>query len=95
MFTCTFKLESKRQKKGSNTFYVPVITPNADANLPMSKEDMETLQVFRDSITAENKEVASLWKSAKDKKYTREDIKDAKIVDTLDDDLDPAEMLSA
>ena len=95
MFTCTFKLESKRQKKGSNTFYVPVITPNADANLSMSKEDMETLQVFRDSITAENKEVASLWKSAKDKKYTREDIKDAKIVDTLDDDLDPAEMLSA
>jgi hypothetical protein len=96
MFTCTFKLDSKRQKKGSNVFYVPVITPNADANLEMSKEDMETLQVFKDSISAENHEVATLWKSAKDKKYSSEDTKSAKLVEELDDDLpDPAEILSA
>jgi len=96
MFTCTFKLESKRQKKGSNVFYVPVISPDADANLDMSKEDVETLQVFKDSIAAENNEVAKLFKSAKDKKYTGEDAKSAEIVDELDDNLpDPAEMLSA
>jgi hypothetical protein len=96
MFTCTFKLESKRQKKGSNVFYVPVISPDADANLDMSKEDIETLQVFKDSIAAENNEVARLFKAAKDKKYTSEDAKSAEIVDELDDNLpDPAEMLSA
>lgn len=96
MFTCTFKLESKRQKKGSNVFYVPVITPDADASLEMSKEDVDTLQVFKDSITAENREVATLWKSAKDKKYNGEDAKSAEVVDELDDNLpDPAEMLSA
>lgn len=96
MFTCTFKLESKRQKKGSNVFYVPVITPDADASLEMSKADIETLQVFKDSITAENREVATLWKSAKDKKYNSEDVKSAKLVDELDDELpDPAEILSA
>jgi len=96
MFTCTFNLESKRQKKGSNVFYVHVITANADVSLDMSKEDVETLQVFKDSITAENKEVAMLFKSAKDKKYNNEDAKSTKIVDELDDDIiDPAEMLSA
>ena len=96
MFTCTFKLESKRQKKGSNVFYVPVINPDADANLDMSKEDVETLQVFKDSIAAENNEVARLFKAAKGKKYTGEDAKSAEIVDELDDNLpDPAEMLSA
>jgi len=96
MFTCTFKLESKRQKKGSNVFYVPVINPDADANLDMSKEDVETLQVFKDSISAENNEVARLFKAAKGKKYTGEDAKSAEIVDELDDNLpDPAEMLSA
>lgn len=96
MFSCVFNLESKRQKKGSNVFYIPVINVNADANIQMSKEDMETLKVFRDSIQAENQEVAKLWKSAKDKKYSKEDVKSAKIVDELDDDLpDPAEVLSA
>lgn len=96
MFTCTFTLESKRQKKGSNVFYVPVISTNADAGLNMSKEDLDTLEVFRNSIRAENEEVARLWKSAKDKKYNGEDAKSAQVVDELDDDLpDPAEMLSA
>lgn len=62
----------------------------------LSKEDVETLQVFKDSITAENREVATLWKSAKDKKYNSEDVKSAQVVDELDDNLpDPAEMLSA
>jgi len=96
MFTCTFKLESKRQKKGSNVFYVPVINANAEANLKMSKEDVDTLQVFQNSIRAENEEVARLWKSAKGKKYNGEDAKSAEVVEELDDDLpDPAEMLSA
>jgi len=96
MFSCNFDLESKRQKKGSNVFYVPVISPDADANIDMSKDDMETLQVFKDSIGAENSEVARLYKAAKDKKYTNGDAKTAEIVEELDDDLpDPAEVFAS
>lgn len=95
MFSCTFELESKRQKKGSNVFYVPVITPNSTANLQMSKKDIETLQVFKSTINKENEEVASLWKSAKSKKISQNDMKAVEIADELDDDLNPAEVLSA
>ena len=57
MFTTTFSIETKRQKKGGNVFYTPEISVNADANLKMSKEDMETLGVFQEVITKENTEV--------------------------------------
>ena len=57
MFNCTFSLDTKRQKKGGNVFYVPEIAVNADANLQLSDTDMETLKVFQESIDVENAEV--------------------------------------
>ena len=33
MFTTTFSIETKRQKKGGNVYYTPEISVNADANL--------------------------------------------------------------
>ena len=91
MFNCTFSLDTKRQKKGGNVFYVPEISVNADANLQLSDTDMETLKVFQESIDVENKEVIDLYNSAKGKGANGHDKIDAKIVE----ELDPEKVLSA
>jgi len=94
MFNCSFSLETKRQKKGGNVFYVPEITVNADANLQLSDADMETLKVFQESIDIENKEVIDLYNSAKAKAPNGSDKIDAEIVDDMDDQL-PEKVLSS
>ena len=91
MFNCTFSLDTKRQKKGGNVFYVTEISVNADANLQLSDTDMETLKVFQESIDVENKEVIDLYNSAKSKGANGHDKIDAKIVE----ELDPEKVLSA
>ena len=91
MFNCTFSLDTKRQKKGGNVFYVPEISVNADANLQLSDTDMETLKIFQESIDVENKEVIDLYNSAKSKAANGHDKIDAEIVE----ELDPEKVLSA
>tara|TARA_R100000655_G_scaffold13508_1_gene30499 strand:+ start:270 stop:1121 length:852 start_codon:yes stop_codon:yes gene_type:complete len=91
MFNCTFSLNTKRQKKGGNVFYVPEIGVNSDENLKLSDADMETIKVFQDTIDTENKEIVDLYNSAKSKKPNGSDLDDAKIVD----EVDPEEVLSA
>ncbi len=91
MFNCTFSLDTKRQKKGGNVFYVPEISVNADANLQLSDTDMETLKVFQESIDVENKEVINLYNTAKSKTANGHDKIDAKIVE----EVDPEKVLSA
>ena len=91
MFNCTFSLDTKRQKKGGNVFYVPEISVNEYANLQLSDTDMETLKVFQESIDVENKEVIDLYNSAKSKGANGHDKIDAKIVE----ELDPEKVLSA
>ena len=91
MFTTTFSIDSKRQKKGGNVFYIPEISVNADANLEMSKEDMETLTVFQDIINTENAEVVDLYKAAKKGQPTSSDGESAKVVKQVED---PVEVLS-
>ena len=91
MFTTTFSIDSKRQKKGGNVYYTPEISVNADANLQMSKEDMETLTVFQDIINTENAEVVDLYKAAKKSQPTSSDGKSAKVVKQVED---PVEVLS-
>ena len=85
MFNCTFSLDTKRQKKGGNVFYVPEIAVNADANLQLSDTDMETLKVFQESIDIENTEVVSLYNTAKAKQPNVSDKIDAEIVEDVDD----------
>ena len=91
MFNCTFSLNTKRQKKGGNVFYVPEIGVNSDENLKLSDADMETIKVFQDTIDTENKEIVDLYNSAKSKKPNGSDLDDAKIVN----EVDPEEVLSA
>ena len=85
MFNCTFSLDTKRQKKGGNVFYVPEIAVNADANLQLSDTDMETLKVFQESIDTENAEVVDLYNTAKAKQPNVSDKIDAEIVEDVDD----------
>ena len=92
MFTTTFSIDSKRQKKGGNVYYTPEISVNADANLQMSKEDMETLTVFQDVINTENAEVVDLYKAAKKGQPTSSDGESAKVVKQVED---PVEVLSS
>ena len=91
MFTTTFSVDSKRQKKGGNVYYTPEISVNADANLQMSKEDMETLTVFQDIINTENAEVVELYKAAKKGQHTSSDGESAKVIKQVED---PVEVLS-
>ena len=86
MFNTLLNIDTKRQKKGSNVFYVPEIAVNADANLQLSDTDMDTLKVFQESIDAENLEVAGLYNSSKTKKVNSSDNVDAEIVKDLDDE---------
>ena len=86
MFNSLLNIDTKRQKKGSNVFYVPEIAVNADANLQLSDTDMDTLKVFQESIDAENLEVAGLYNSAKTKKVNGSDNVDAEIVKDLGDE---------
>ena len=87
MFNCTFSLDTKRQKKGGNVFYIPEIGVNADVNLQLSDVDMETLKVFQESIDTENAEVVDAYNSAKTKKANGSDKVDAEIVEDMNDDL--------
>jgi len=87
MFNCTFSLDTKRQKKGGNVFYIPEIGVNADVNLQLSDVDMETLKVFQESIDTENAEVVDAYNSAKTKKANGSDKVDAEIVEDINDDL--------
>jgi len=86
MFNTLLNIDTKRQKKGSNVFYVPEIAVNADANLQLSDTDMDTLKVFQESIDAENLEVAGLYNSSKTKKVNGSDNVDAEIVKDLGDE---------
>ena len=86
MFNCTFSLDTKRQKKGGNVFYVPEIGVNADANLQLSEEDMETLKVFQESIDTENAEIVDLYNKSRSHQSSDSDKIDAEIVEEMDDD---------
>ena len=86
MFNTLLNIDTKRQKKGSNVFYVPEIAVNADANLQLSDTDMDTLKVFQESIDTENLEVAGLYNSAKTKRVNSSDNVDAEIVKDLGDE---------
>src|SRR6056300_300112 len=94
MFKCTLKLDTERQKRGGNTFYVPVITPNSNTQIEFTSKDNDTLTVFKDAIDKENQEVISAYKKARDKSPNDSDAESAKIVNELDDQ-HPEDVLSA
>ena len=93
MFTCEFNLDSFRQKKGSNVFYVPIVKVNSDVNLPVTDKDKDTLRLFQEVIQQENDEIISLWKTVKNKRSNPTDGDNAKIIEQVE--AEPAEILSS
>ena len=93
MFNCTFTLNTKRQKKGGNVFYVPEIQVNSEENLQLTDMDMDTLKVFQESINNENAEVIAEYNKAKNSKSNSGDKIDAKIVEDMSS-VAPEEVLS-
>jgi hypothetical protein len=87
-------IDTERQKKGGNTFYVPVINSKGGTELQFTKEDTETLSVFQQAVKKENKEVIAAYKNARAKKASGQDAEDAKIVEEMDDKL-PEEVLAS
>lgn len=87
-------IDTERQKKGGNTFYVPVINPKTGSELQFTKEDTETLAVFQQAVKKENEEVIAAYKNARAKKASGQDAEDAKIVEEMDDKL-PEEVLAS
>ena len=61
-------IDTERQKKGGNIFYVPVINPKGGTELQFTKEDTETLAVFQQAVHKENGEVITAYKNARTKK---------------------------
>ncbi len=94
MFNSVLSLDTKRQKKGGNVFYVPEIGVNADANLQLSEDDMETLKVFQESIDTENAEIVDLYNKSRSHQTSDSDKIDAEIVEGMDDDL-PEKILAS
>lgn len=94
MFKCTLKLDTERQKRGGNTFYVPVINTNSSAQIEFTEKDNDTLSIFKQTIDNENQEVISAYKKARDNSHNDSDAESAKIVNELDDQL-PEDVLSA
>ena len=90
MFNCTFSLDTIRQKKGGNVYYVPKIAVNTDTNLQLSDTDRETLNRFQESINDENKIVIDAYNSAKKKLVNVSDESDLKVVE----ELSPEQVLS-
>ena len=68
-----------------------ILSFNADANLTMSKEEMETLSKFQEVISMENTEVVALYNDAKKNNYTKKDAESATVISNVED---PAEVLS-
>jgi hypothetical protein len=94
MFNCTFSLDTKRQKKGGNVYYVPEIGVNTDGNLKLTDKDMETLKVFQESIDAENVEVIDAYNKAKSNSSSKSDEIDAKVVEDVTED-SPEDILAS
>jgi hypothetical protein len=83
MFNHTLSLDTERRKAGSNVFYVSTIKVNQD-EVTFTKEDMELMTRFQDTITTENEEVVGLWKEANKTKISGDDIKVKEVIAEID-----------
>ncbi len=87
-------MDTERQKKGGNMFYVPGIDTKSGTELQVTKEDSDTLTVFQQAVKKENDEVLTAYKNSRSKKPNDQDGEDAKIVEGMDDKR-PEEVLAS
>jgi len=94
MLNCNLSIDTERQTRGGNTFYVPVLSDKTSTEIELSKDDTDTLAVFQQAVKKENDEVIAAYKNARAKKPNSEDAESAKIVKELDDE-HPEDVLTA
>ena len=83
MFNHTLSLDTERRKAGSNVFYVSAIKVN-QKEVTFTKENMELMKKFQDTISSENEDIVALWKDANKSKNNGSDKEDAKIVSDVE-----------
>ena len=83
MFNHTLSLDTERRKAGSNVFYVSDIKVN-QKEVTFTKENMELMQKFQETIATENEDIVALWKDANKSKNNGSDKEDAKIVSDVE-----------
>jgi len=83
MFNHTLSLDTERRKAGSNVFYVSAIKIN-QKEVTFTKENMELMKKFQDTISSENEDIVTLWKDANKSKNNGNDKEDAKIVSDVE-----------
>jgi len=83
MFNHTLSLDTERRKAGSNVFYVSAIKVN-QKEVTFTKENMELMKKFQDTISSENEDIVTLWKDANKSKNNGNDKEDAKIVSDVE-----------
>ena len=83
MFNHTLSLDTERRKAGSNVFYVSAIKVN-QKEVTFTKENMELMQKFQETIATENEDIVSLWKDANKSKNNGNDKVNAKIVSDVE-----------
>jgi len=83
MFNHTLSLDTERRKAGSNVFYVSNIKVN-QKEVIFTKENMELMQKFQETIATENEDIVALWKDANKSKNNGSDKENAKIVSDVE-----------
>ena len=83
-------LTSNRRKSGDTVWYVSKIVID-NKTVKFTKKDLETMDLFTDIITDENKRISDAYHKENDKKKTDEIT--AKVIDDLEDD--PATILAS
>ena len=74
-------LSTQRKKHGANVYYMTSISLDKD-EIEFTKKNYETIEMFNQLITEENKEVVESWKSAQSDKV--HDAESAKVINEVD-----------
>ena len=83
MFNHVLNLTSKRKKSGSNVYNVASIAVDKKET-DFSKKDLETMEMFNELITEENKRVSELWQDAN--KKANKDEETSKVMKDITDE---------
>lgn len=90
MFNHNLVLSTKREKVGTNVFYAPIIEPDLQTTVPLTKEDLELLRRFQAQIVQENNEVMDKWRQASSKRANPKADKD--VIDVVAELAPPADL---
>jgi hypothetical protein len=90
MFNHHLVLTTKREKVGTNVYYAPVMAPDLQTTIPLTKEDLELMRRFQAYIVSENNETMDKWRNASSKKANP--VADKDVIDVVAELAPPPEL---